>query len=121
MNKVIILAFICGSIWLWNDRNTPANQNVIDDIQVSELPSDSVILFATDWCPVCKKAREYFEIHGIDYLEYDVEKSDAGMQEYKKISSENGVPLVYYNGDYVLGFNENKIKRLLQDKQSKAQ
>jgi mycoredoxin len=121
MKKVIILAFICGSIWLWSDRNTLANQNVINDIQVSELPSDSVILFATEWCPVCKKARKYFESHGIDYLEYDVEKSDAGMQEYKKISNSRGVPLVYYNGAYVLGFNENKIQRLLQDKQSAAQ
>lgn len=113
MNKVIIFALICGSFWLWNSYSKSGGDNLIDDLKVSDLPSDSVVLFATKWCAVCKQTREFFEKNDIAYYEYDVEESTIAKSEYNKISNRKGVPLIYYRGEHVLGFSESKIRKLL--------
>jgi len=107
MNKLLFLLLICGALWQWSSRAE------VDSIRISELSSDQVALFATKSCPVCKKTREYFEANGINYYEYDVEASEIAREEYLKLSNNRGVPLIYYKGDFLLGFNKNKVSKLL--------
>lgn len=71
-----------------------------------------VVLYATDWCGYCKKARELFVDNNIKYTEFDIEKSDEGRKQYDKLNG-NGVPVININGNIVRGYNESKILRLL--------
>ena len=40
--------------------------------------SGEVILYATEWCGYCAKARELLAADGISYREIDIEKDSAG-------------------------------------------
>ena len=107
MKKLLLILLICGAVWQWNSSAE------IDRLRISELPSDQVALFATKSCHICKKAKKYFEDNGINYYEYDVEASAIAREEYSKLSNRRGVPLIYYKGNILLGFNKNRVRKLL--------
>jgi glutaredoxin len=71
-----------------------------------------VIMYATDWCPHCKRARTFFERHGIAYVEYDVERNGNAWRENKKLGG-GGVPTIVVGDDVVRGFSEPRLTQLL--------
>lgn len=84
----------------------------IDDF-VSEPPDYStveneVILYATEWCGYCQKARELFKDNNISYVEYDIDKSKRGHAEYKRLGG-NGIPLLKINGKVINGYRPKMI------------
>lgn len=85
--------------------------------QPATLPSgeeEAVVLYATDWCPYCEKARQFFQRSNIAYTEYDVEKSTAGYKEYLRISG-RGVPVITIGDRVIQGYNLPAIRRALAD------
>jgi len=48
-------------------------------------PRPEIKMFATDWCPYCKKAQAFFAQQGIRYTHVDIEKSDAARAEYQRL------------------------------------
>ena len=48
-------------------------------------------MYGTTWCSYCKKARSYFGANEIQYKEYDVENSEKGKRDYKKLGAK-GIP-----------------------------
>ena len=80
----------------------------------SDLSGDNVvILYATDWCGYCKKARELLSEHNIQYTEFDIEKSKEGRRRYDQLKG-NGIPVLDINGSIVMGYNKSKILKLLE-------
>lgn len=75
---------------------------------------EAVVLYATEWCPYCEKARQYFQRSKIAYTEYDVEKSATGYQEYLRISGK-GVPVIKVGDRVIQGYNLPAIRRALAD------
>jgi len=37
----------------------------------------SVVMYSTNWCGVCKKARSYMQSNGIKFKEYDIEADNT--------------------------------------------
>ena len=56
-----------------------------------------VTMYATSWCPVCKRARLYFGKKGTDVREIDVEASEDGMREFREFGG-RGLPLLLGGG-----------------------
>jgi glutaredoxin len=75
----------------------------------------SVIMYTTAWCPSCKAARRYLQRRGIPYREYDVETSDEGKRDYKKLGM-RGVPTILVGGSRMVGFSSTNFERLYQKK-----
>lgn len=73
----------------------------------AEKVSDSapVMMYATKWCGYCKKAREYFVKHKINFIEYDIERDESAKGMYEMLGG-SGVPLIVYNGKKLQGFSE---------------
>jgi glutaredoxin len=69
-----------------------------------------VVMYATDWCPYCTKAREYFTQEGIPFTEVDVEKSAEGERHYKALQA-SGYPLIYVGVQRIAGFDRKAIKQ----------
>lgn len=67
-----------------------------------------VILYGTDWCGYCQKARELFSEHNIEYVEYDIEKSAQGAEQHKRLGG-SGVPVLLINGQVLKGFSAERI------------
>ncbi|GGY56081.1 NrdH-redoxin [Bacterioplanes sanyensis] len=72
----------------------------------------TVVLYATEWCGYCQRARKLFEEKGIDYVEYDIEKSELGKEQYDQLNGQ-GVPLILYNGEVLRGFSRQAIMNLV--------
>lgn len=75
----------------------------------SNQHEEQVVMYATDWCPYCEKARQFMDNNGIDYYEYDIEKSSEGQRQYKSLGG-NGVPLLVVNGEVIHGFSAGMIR-----------
>lgn len=71
-----------------------------------------VIMYATTWCPYCKKARAFFDKHGIAYVEYDVERDGKAWRENRKLGG-GGVPTIVVGDQVVSGFSEARLSQLL--------
>lgn len=71
-----------------------------------------VILYTTSWCGACKKTKDFLDRRGIAYVEYDIEWSAEGRRQFEAFGG-RGVPLVVINGTQVIGYNPDKMKRLL--------
>ncbi len=87
----------------------------------SPLPSGAAVaatqpavrLYATDWCGYCKLTRAFFAANGIQYVEYDIEKSSEALKEHRKLGG-NGVPLIVVGDDVIKGWNEGALRQLLR-------
>jgi glutaredoxin len=72
-----------------------------------------VVMYATDWCPYCRQAREHFGRQRIVYREVDIEKSPAGRAEYDRLGG-RGVPLILVGSQRMQGFRAESFDRLLK-------
>ncbi len=75
--------------------------------------AEGVVLYATSWCGYCKKTRDFFRAHNIAFVEYDIEKSSEGRNQYDQLHG-NGIPLVMIHGNLVRGYDPAQLKDLLQ-------
>ena len=46
-----------------------------------DLESDVVIMYTTDWCHVCDKAKAFLDKHNVEYIELDYENE----MEFKRL------------------------------------
>jgi len=78
----------------------------------------NVILFSTQWCPACRKARAYFTQKRIPFREMDVQKDPRAAQLYmevvKRFKLKAGlVPVIIVNGRVFGGFSPQHIEAAL--------
>ncbi|WP_435106195.1 DUF4124 domain-containing protein [Arhodomonas sp. AD133] len=74
-----------------------------------------VVMYATQWCPYCKKARQYFKDNDIAYTEYDVENSRKGKRDYKRMG-EPGVPIIFIGDTRMNGFSASRFETVYRRK-----
>lgn len=111
MNKLLIgsLVVVAAVLFSWNrltaDAQVPTHSNIVHDQQV--------VLYATEWCGYCARARKYFNNQNIPFTEYDVEKSSEGREQFDRLNGK-GVPLIVVNGEVIRGFNPGAIERAMK-------
>ncbi|OGZ52307.1 MAG: NrdH-redoxin [Candidatus Ryanbacteria bacterium RIFCSPHIGHO2_12_FULL_47_12b] len=72
-----------------------------------------VAIFTTPSCVYCKKTKEFFKNHSVEYMEYDVTRDVARRDEMIQRSGQMGVPVIDIDGTLVLGFDERRLRQLL--------
>lgn len=70
-----------------------------------------VVIYSTDWCGVCKRAKNYFKTRKIPFQEHDVEKSARGKQEFQRLGGK-GVPIILVGDQRMHGFSEAGFESL---------
>lgn len=73
-----------------------------------------VIIYSTEFCPWCRKTKEFLKEHKIKYKEFDVGKDDKKAEEMMEKSGQRGVPVIEIDGKIMVGFDEDKLKELLK-------
>lgn len=81
-----------------------------DRLKTAENPA--VVIYTTDWCRICRKARRYMDSNGIVYRERDIEKSAAAKQDFDRLGGK-GVPLIRVDRQTMHGFDPGALDRLL--------
>jgi glutaredoxin len=83
------------------------------EINTESSDSRKIIMYSTSWCGYCKKARNFFSSNGIPFVDYDIETSDKGKRDYKKLNG-SGVPIILVGKQRMNGFSEAGFKQLYQ-------
>ena len=76
-----------------------------------------VRLFTTPSCPFCYTLREFLKEKGIEFEEIDVSKDKKAREEIIKKTGKLEAPVVEINGEIVVGFDKEKILKLLNIKE----
>ncbi len=76
-----------------------------------------VIMYSTEWCGVCKKARKFMTKNGVAFVEKDIEKDAGANRELRKKSAAagvktGGVPVFDVGGKIVSGFDPGSLLKL---------
>lgn len=76
----------------------------------------TVIIYSTESCPWCKKAKEFLEEHNVKFTEKNVGEDVDAAEEMIRKSGQKGVPVIEAEGTVIVGFDENKLKEILKIK-----
>jgi glutaredoxin len=68
----------------------------------------NVVMYSTQACPYCEKARQWFSSRNIAWVEHDIESSEKARSEWKSLGG-MGTPLIMINGKRFNGFSEGEI------------
>lgn len=75
---------------------------------------NEVTVYTTNTCPYCVMLKNYLEAQSIDYKDVDVQKNPEAMQYVVNKTGQMGVPQSQVNGEWVLGFDPDKLVTLLK-------
>ena len=72
-----------------------------------------VRVFITPACPYCYTLKEWLKEHQVEFEDIDVAKDAEAREEMIKKSGQIGVPVVEIDGQFIIGFDKEKICQLL--------
>ncbi len=75
-----------------------------------------VKIYSTPTCPYCKAAKEFFKENNIEYEDIDVSKDQSKAQEMIEKSGQMGVPVIDIDGQIIVGFDREALKKALKIK-----
>ena len=75
-----------------------------------------VKVYSTPSCPYCVTLKEFLKDKGFEFEDIDVSQDDAVREDMVKKSGQMGVPVVDIDGQIIVGFNKEKICKLLDIK-----
>ncbi|MDO8264819.1 MAG: glutaredoxin domain-containing protein [Candidatus Parcubacteria bacterium] len=73
-------------------------------------------VFSTESCHYCHALKEFLKENNIDFEDIDVSIDKNALSEMVEKSGQMGVPVVEINGNFIVGFDREKIKNLLNIK-----
>lgn len=76
--------------------------------------SKTVTIYSTPVCHFCHAAKEFFKENNVAFTEHDVAADTEKRQEMIDMTGQMGVPVIRIDDDVVIGFDEPKLKELLE-------
>lgn len=73
-----------------------------------------VTVYSTPTCHFCVAAKEFFKENGVEFVEFDVSKDEEKRNEMVEKTGQLGVPVIGIGEEYVVGFDEARIRDLLE-------
>ena len=73
-----------------------------------------VKVYSTNMCPYCLTLKQFLKQHNIKFEDIDVSKDIKIQEEMIKKSGQMGVPVVDIDGEIVIGFDKEKITKILK-------
>ena len=59
------------------------------------MSAPAVVMYATDWCPYCQRARILLEKKGVAFTEIDIESAPEKRAEMQARSGRRSVPQIF--------------------------
>ncbi|BAU47493.1 glutaredoxin [Sulfurifustis variabilis] len=82
-------------------------------VDAAPAAGQNVVMLTTTWCGVCKRARNWLTEKGIPFTEHDVERSETGKAEYRRLAG-RGVPIILVGNQRMDGFDPNRLAAMLK-------
>lgn len=71
-------------------------------------------VYTTSTCPYCTMLTGYLEEQGIEYEEVNVQVNPEAGQRLVATTGQMGVPQTEINGQWVIGFDPERIQQVLK-------
>ncbi len=75
-----------------------------------------VVMYSTPACHYCNLAKEFFDDYNISYEIFNVQSDLEKRKEMMEKSGQMGVPVIFVDDEMVKGFDEEKLRELLEIK-----
>ena len=72
-----------------------------------------VKVYTTQTCPYCTMVKNFLKENGVEFVEKNVAIDRAAAVEMVEKSGQMGVPVLDINGEILIGFNRDVIKKSL--------
>lgn len=72
-----------------------------------------VKIFTTASCPYCVALKAFLKEHNIEFEDIDVGQDQKAAEEMIEKSGQMGVPVIEIDSQIVVGFDKEKISKLL--------
>jgi glutaredoxin len=73
-----------------------------------------VVMYCTQWCPSCRRARAFFQQYGIRYAEIDISRDRQAARQVRGWANGNETtPTMQIKGQVVVGFDQMRVMELL--------
>lgn len=73
-----------------------------------------VTVYSTPTCSWCNTLKLWLRKNGIPFTDIDVSRNTNAAQELVNRTGQQGVPQTEINGQWVIGFDQTKLKQLLE-------
>ena len=73
----------------------------------------SVKVYSTQSCPWCVRVKDFLKESDVSFTDVDVGADQEAAKEMVEKSGQMGVPVVDIDGEITVGFNEAKLRELL--------
>ncbi len=73
-----------------------------------------VKVYSTPTCPFCKKAKEFFKKHKVEYEDINVSENEKARDEMIEKSGQMGVPVIEIGNKIIVGFDEQELEKKLE-------
>jgi len=67
-----------------------------------------IVMYATGWCPYCARARQLFQMKGLEFEEIDIDEVEGARAEMQRRSGRTSVPQIFINDCLVGGYDDTK-------------
>ena len=74
---------------------------------------NKVRVFSTAVCPYCVALKNYLKENNIEFEDIDVSQNQEAAKEMVEKTGQMGVPVSEINGEYIVGFDRERISKLL--------
>jgi glutaredoxin-like YruB-family protein len=71
-------------------------------------------VYSTQTCPYCHMAKDFLKENKIKFEDIDVSEDEEKANEMIEKSGQMGVPVIDIDGEIIVGFDKEKIKKLLK-------
>jgi glutaredoxin len=83
--------------------------------RVVELPHGGIVMYCTNWCPDCKRARAWLKAHNLPFTEVDITFTPGAGEQVRKWTKGNlTTPTFEIDGEIVVDFDEARLKQVLK-------
>ncbi len=73
-----------------------------------------VTVYSTPTCTWCNTLKSWLRKNGIPYTDVDVSRDERAARELVQRTGQQGVPQTEINGQWVIGFDQKRLKELLE-------
>jgi glutaredoxin len=74
-----------------------------------------VVIYVTQACPYCRRAREWMTKVGIPFVEHDIEQDAAAARWVMQNTGSTAVPVFQIGSRVLQGFNPDALRRAVQE------
>ena len=73
-----------------------------------------VKVYSTPTCPYCVQAKDFLKENKVEFEDIDVSQDPKAAQHIAEKSGQMGVPVIDIEGEMIVGFDKEKLKKLLK-------